>query len=276
MRTLPLVVLLLGWATVAIAGPPRPQLQIAFVGFQPAAGAEVDASTLRIAERSVVDGLARAGVPMLTPDEVRARVDETARAQLFACAGTLEVCDLPPAIAPLHVLIGRMSRNGRRVESELIVLRPDGARATLVEVKAGYLQLAMNKWERTAETLPANLARTLKLQHTPPAHLERAVWAAGGGAALVAGGVFALGHASSRDRQLRGIEPPSPPTQEAARAIAVEGATYRNVGVVLVGAGVTGLAFGVYWSLRGLHPAPVPAVVPVQGGAVAVFSGSFP
>lgn len=271
-----LLVLLLAAATVpaAAARPQRPVLQVGFVGFQPATE-DIDAWAVRTAEASVVRGLTKAGVPMLTPAQVRARIGEAAHKELLLCVSATHVCDVPPAVAPLHLIIGWLSRDGRRVESQLVVLRPDGTHTETVEISAGYLQLAMSRWEHEAEVLPATLASTLKLHYAPPAQLERGLLTSAGGAVLLGGGIFALVQFSQRDRQLRGLEPPTP-TQEVASTLATEGATYRNVGVVLTGAGAVALGVGLVWITRGAFPAPVPAVLPMPGGAVAVFSGSLP
>lgn len=242
-------------------------MKVAATGFQ-ATGVDV-----RVAEAWVerfADVMARGGVKVTTQRDVQQLLGLERQKQLLGCAEDSSSClaELAGALGVDAVLSGSVAKSGSGFLVTLKVLRVSDAS---VWASASDRLRDEDALQDFLDETARRFAATLSGATSPRPALIRWLPAIGGLVAGAAGATFFV--LSKQDAATLGSGASTPGV--AITGVAARGRTFEALGLTLIGVGVAGIGASVVWLLLE-RPTPAVTVVPVAGGAVFAFGGSFP
>lgn len=246
------------------------------------------------------------GLSVITQSEIQSLLGFERQKQLLGCADDSNSCiaELAGALGVDALITGNVGRVGKRFVINIKIVASRDSRA--LSVQSGQVtdeDALLDFLNEAAGRSAADVKRELGKQKAPDVVVESAplkppaavetplapppevtvgverrgftgpalVSGIAGGALLVGGGVF-LGLAANSHRQLAEGTEIIPDLDRHTQ----QGRMFNTLGLVGVGVGAAGLGLAAVLALTTSEPAPVnAAVVPIQGGAVAVFEGAL-
>jgi hypothetical protein len=231
----------------------------------------------------VANRLRRAGVQIITQNEIQSLLGLERQKQLTGCAddGSNCMAELAGALGVEGVLLGELAKVGDTIALNLkIVHASNGKSLATYTTRVDGENHLLDAIDQGADALAEEALFATGRRRLPTAGAgSAAAWiipAASGAAVAIGGGVL-LGLAGSNHDQLRSTATGAMAiTDVAGRKLASDGNTFQTAGFIAIGVGAAAVVTGAILFITGRR-APVQASVSVgPGSGAVVFGGALP